>query len=1088
MTRWVVRAFCALALLPGSAANAADTGATQFVNLLASRYADGSGGRLEARQNVGFSSDRSRAYFQSLERLDLAPPGASSGDSDLYAFDRANFSVRRFPLDLPPNGYVRRVICHAPRSDLAVVEGYRVYDPADPGGFRVDAFLANIATGQLTPLPTVTDNGVSFRYGGYCFANARDGSHFTFIGQVPFADGSTGATFIAEIDTTRQPSVVRACGDSQSYRDANNQVTPRSVAVQYLRDTRQVVLRGTILAPSDRSIRLSVLDCASSNLNRAPVVPVPGQEIPGLVGADLRYEQIANDGATASISGNRGGSFISYVVDRVTRQVLVAPEDIVAPSLPNGLSEDGRFLVASRYYADGRFDVAVVDVGTRRSATFLLNQNLQPFSSFYGDSFQFSEDGSLISYRGGGTGFATPAAGTQLQVYVSSNPFYADALPQGIVGGSAAALASAVSDDGRFVTFESEAAGLDPAVADGNGASDVFVLDRDSGQLKLVSTVVGSPGQARGGQKPALAGDGTRVAFTSVTPGSGKLDILVRNLGNQAVTLLSNLLGGNAASADLSAPSLSGDGYQLAFVASGASLLAADGDAVADVYRVDLRTRELVLASAGATAACRGPKLARSGVAIAFECGGTPAAAQSAQKAAPLPGALVLLYDIAARKLETVSRPPGAGAANGGSQILGVSGNGAQVLFGSDASNLVGGDTNGATDLFLGEVGSTVTVRRVASQSNGAQLDAPIDSGAISPDGNSIAFTTRSGGIDPLAGGTGTSALYLASLRGGLARKVRRGIDAGLTGDAGNPALTFDGSEVVFGAQSTGTGGPQSKAGVGVLNVANNPVVGTDARSLTSATSGFWFNPAQDLQGFLVESTISNGVPAAIVSWYVYQGGRPAWLFGSAPIGAGSTRVPMFITSGANFPPNYDPAARRTDPWGTVALKFSSPSRVSVTWSPTVAGFTSGSTTLQKLAGAAVPGNDRAGEIPACISGTWFNPAQDGQGLQIQKIDGNPASLVAIWYSYNQARQFWLLGQGAINGQGATLAMRAYTGAQFPPEFRTADVAGSAWGNVQFSRTGNDSARIQWTPTAAGFSAGSMDLVRLSGLTGRPCE
>lgn len=1088
MTRWIVRGACLAALSMCSRAMAADTAATQFVNLLASRYADGSGGRLEAWQNVGFSSDRNRAYFLALERLDLAPPGATVSDPDLYAFDRAGLSVRRIPLDLPPNGYVRRVICHAPRSAFALVEGYRVYDPVDPGGFRVDAYLANITTGELTPLPTVTDNGVSFRYGGYCYANARDGSHFTFIGQIPLPDGATGATFIADLDTTRQPLAVRACGDAQGYRDASNQIRPRSVAVQYLRDTRQVVLRGTILDPGDRSIRVAVLDCGTSNLNRAAIVPIPSQEIPGLVGSDLRYEQIANDGATASISGNRGGSDISYVVDRVTRQVLVAPEDIAAPSSPNGLSEDGRFLVASRYYTDGRYDVAVVDVGSRRAAAFLLNQPLQPFSSFYGDSFQFSEDGSLISYRGGGVDFAPPAAGVQLQVYVSSNPFFADALPQGIVGGSGAALTGVVSDDGRYVAFESTASGLDPGVADNNGASDVFVLDRDSGQLRLASTVVGSPGQARGGQQPALAGDGTRVAFSAVTASSGRLDILVRNLGTQQQTSLATVLGGNAATADLGAPSLSVDGSLLAFVASGASLLAADGDAVADIYRVDLRTRELVLASAGVAAACRSPKLARNGTAVAFECGGTPVATQAVQKGAPLPGALVLLYDIAARKLETVSRPPGTGAANGGSQILGLSGNGTQVLFSSDASNLVGGDTNGVTDLYLGEVGTTVTVRRVASQSNGAQLDAPIDSGAISADGNAIAFTTRSSGVDPLAGGTGTSALYLASLRGGPARKVRRGTDGGLTGDAGNPALTFDGSEVVFGAQSTGAGGPQSKAGIGVLNVANNPAVGTDARTLTSATSGFWFNPAQDLQGFLVESTISNGVPTAIVSWYVYQDGRPAWLIGSAPIGAGSTRVPMVITRGANFPPNYDPAARRTDPWGTLALKFSSPSRAAVTWSPTVPGFTAGSTTLQKLVGAAVPGGDRAGEIPACVSGTWFNPAQDGQGLQVQKIDGSPASLVAIWFSYNQGQQFWLLGQGTISGQGATLAMRAYTGALFPPDFRTADVSSSAWGNVQFTRTGSDSARIQWTPSVAGFSAGSMDLLRLSALTGRPCE
>lgn len=1073
----------ALGLWAGAAA-AADSTATQFVNILASRYPDGTPGRELPQQNIGFSRDRNRAYFTAIERLDLAPGGATLGNTALFAFDRQAQRVQRLAVTEPPGNYVRRRICYAPRSDYAVIEGIRSESATDPGNNQVDAWLANVVTGQVEPLPTATETGASYRYGGFCFANARDGSAFTFIGQLPYADGTTGGTFVAVLDTTQRPLRVRACGDAREYRSQQGEVVQRSIPVQYLRDSRQVVLRGTLTAPSDRSIPLSILDCGNSNLNRPPVTPSPTAEIPGLVGQGFAYEQLSNDGITATISGFRAGSFVSYVVDRVARQILVAPEDIGAASLPNGLSEDGRFLVVSRSFGNPQFELAVVDIGSRRAATFLLRPDLQPFESFTGDSFQFSEDGSLVSYRGGGADFAPVPGGNSQQVYVSSNPFYADAMPQRLTDLASASATTAVSDDARFVVFDSALAGLDPAVVDNNNASDVFLRDRDTGLLRTLSA---SGGQARGGVKPTISGDGTRVAYVAAAAG-GRTDIVVRELATGVDTSLAGFVGGAAANATLGDPSLSGDGQRLAFVAS-APLLAADTDALADVYRIDLRTREIGLASGAATGTCRGARMARGTDVVAFECGGSAPTAQAQAKTAPLPGAVVNLYDFIQRKFEVLSRPPSGGNANGGSNIQGISSDGNRVLFGSDASNLVGSDSNGTTDLFLVDRAAAPAPRRVALQRSGAQLTLPVESAALSPNGNAIAYTTRSGGIDPLGRTGATTALYLASSAGGDARQVRRGNQSGFSANTAAPALNFDGAEVVFGADAGGSGGgTPSKAGTGSLNVANNPTVGTDGRTLSSASTGLWYNPAQDLQGFLVESAVVNGMPTALVSWYVYQGGQAAWLFGSAPLAPGSTNVPLVITRGANFSPNFNPASVVTENWGTVTLKFVGPNRAIFAWSSSYPGYSTGIATLQKLANAADPTSDRAGEMPACVSGTWYDPSQDRQGLQVQKIAGNPATLVALWYSYDQGRQFWLSGQGPINGDRAVLTMRSYRGAQFPPDYRTSDVVERVWGTVQFDRTGNDSARIQWSPSVSGFSAGSMNLTRLSTLTGRPCR
>jgi Tol biopolymer transport system component len=73
----------------------------------------------------------------------------------------------------------------------------------------------------------------------------------------------------------------------------------------------------------------------------------------------------------------------------------------------------------------------------------------------------------------------------------------------------------AISADGRFVAFQSEAPNLGPA--DGDIVSDVFVHDRLSHRTALFSRASGESG-AKGNNassEPSLSGDGRTVAFTS---------------------------------------------------------------------------------------------------------------------------------------------------------------------------------------------------------------------------------------------------------------------------------------------------------------------------------------------------------------------------------------------------------------------------------------------------------------------------------------------------------------------------------------------------------------------------------------------
>ncbi len=99
------------------------------------------------------------------------------------------------------------------------------------------------------------------------------------------------------------------------------------------------------------------------------------------------------------------------------------------------------------------------------------------------------------------------------------------------------ALASAISDDGRYVTFDSYANNLVPG--DMNGAGDYFLRDRVDGttvRVTLDSAGLQAVGDQFGGYTAPLSGDGRFVAFyteSAYAPGdvAGSPDIYVRDRG-----------------------------------------------------------------------------------------------------------------------------------------------------------------------------------------------------------------------------------------------------------------------------------------------------------------------------------------------------------------------------------------------------------------------------------------------------------------------------------------------------------------------------------------------------------------------------
>lgn len=140
--------------------------------------------------------------------------------------------------------------------------------------------------------------------------------------------------------------------------------------------------------------------------------------------------------------------------------------------------------------------------------------------------------------------------------------------------------------------------------------------------------------------------------------------------------------------------------------------------------------------------------------------------------------------------------------ANNSSFFALLSGDGRSVLFSSRASNLVAGDTNGRTDVFVHdlETGQTsrVSVASDGSEGNSSSGELGADSLAISADGRWVCFVSRSSNL--VAGDTnGRDDLFVHDRQTGQTTRVSRASDGSqANGDSFYPTLSADGRFVAF--------------------------------------------------------------------------------------------------------------------------------------------------------------------------------------------------------------------------------------------------------------------------------------------------
>ncbi|MFI1866111.1 RICIN domain-containing protein [Streptomyces jumonjinensis] len=415
-------------------------------------------------------------------------------------------------------------------------------------------------------------------------------------------------------------------------------------------------------------------EAPQGGVERVNVTPGGGQIASGMgtavngwrMSADGRYVVFASD-VDNLVAGDTNGMYDVFVRDRttgVTERVSVsstgAPGN--APSTGPSISADGRYIAftskASNLAGDdpnGTYDIFVRDRQTgiteltSRSATGQIGNGASTGPSI-------SADGRYLTFRSAASNLVPGDTNNHNDVFLYDRR--AGTIERVSVSTAEAeanhgSSRSTISADGRYVTFDSTATNLiapadPPATAD---PYDIFVRDRQAGTTELVS--VSNSGREGNGDSygPTLSADGRYVAFHSYSSDllpsgvdtNAVSDVFVRDRQTQTTQRISVNHDGSQALMQSVDPYISSDGRHVSFISSANRLVEYDTNTSSDAFVRDRQAGTTVRASVNDN---------------------------------------------------------GVQGNNHSTQAV-ISPDGQFVAFASTAANLVTGDTNTATDLFI---------------------------------------------------------------------------------------------------------------------------------------------------------------------------------------------------------------------------------------------------------------------------------------------------------------------------------------------------------------------------------------------------
>jgi hypothetical protein len=250
-----------------------------------------------------------------------------------------------------------------------------------------------------------------------------------------------------------------------------------------------------------------------------------------------------------------------------------------------------------------------------------------------------------------------------------------------------------LSGNGRFVAYYSSASNL--VSGDSNGLADLFLTDMQSGsteRLSLADSGLQSANGALENWMPMLSADARYAVFASsstnlvTTPATGSGQIYLRDRQLQRTQMLSINGQGQAGSNSSDVPSISANGRYVAFRSFATNLIAGPHSGL---FRLDRSSGALIALPLPASGfACSVPAVNNLGE-VSYVCSDPNSTIQAWLFRPPA-------------TLFNLSEANTGGVSNGNVSGAHALGSGGRLMaYSSTATNIVSGDTNGFTDLFL---------------------------------------------------------------------------------------------------------------------------------------------------------------------------------------------------------------------------------------------------------------------------------------------------------------------------------------------------------------------------------------------------
>ena len=311
--------------------------------------------------------------------------------------------------------------------------------------------------------------------------------------------------------------------------------------------------------------------------------------------------------------------------------------------------------------------------------------------------------------------------------------------------GNGASAVMAVSADGRYATFHSSSTNL--VSGDTNAAQDVFVKDTITGLTTRVSTSSSGTQSNFDSQVRAISADGRYVGFHSLATNlvsndtNGFQDAFIKDTLTGTLTRVSTDSNGNQGDGSSTLYSVSADGRFITFASNSTNLVSGDTNGATDIFIKDMITGTTTRVSTSSNgtegdSSSSVPSISSGGRYIAFYSSATNLVS----------GDVAGMFDVFLKDTTTgiitrVSTGSSGNEGNGNSftNASSVSADGRYVSFYSSSTNIVSGDTNGFTDVFMKDTVTGATTL-VSTNSNGSQGNSNSFLSAMSADGRYVVF------------------------------------------------------------------------------------------------------------------------------------------------------------------------------------------------------------------------------------------------------------------------------------------------------------------------------------------------------------